>query len=394
VFWSAEDLPLFDVWRSERFSIGGREISVRVFPALRADQQFLDDWSALEKRSVEGNAFLSPHFILPSIKFLDSRKRVLLLAIFRADSGHDELIGIGAFLARPPTPRFPLPHLDAYRSPHTYLTGMLLDRDCQWLALEGLGAYLSFSRVRWCGIEFEDRLADSALDQIHQDGTITSVVRWSEYYRHRRAILVPAKAAALVDELMTDGNFGKELRRKRRRLEEKGRVGWRFRAGNDVTDESIDTFLRLEDQGWKQEEHKSMRARPGHESFFREMSRRFADDGRAFFTELTLDERVIASTCNFISGNVGFAFKIGWDQEFAAVSPGLLNELELMRCADRCLVGIDYVDSGASEGSFIDRLWRDFRYMTTGVVAGGHAGAALVPAVEFARRLKRRWHGD
>jgi hypothetical protein len=387
-------MPVFDAWRHERFSVGGRDVSVRVFPALSANQQFLDDWLDLERRAVEGNAFLSPHFILPAVKFLDPRKRVLLLAIFRADSDHDELIGVGAFVARPPTARFPLPHLDAYRSPHTYLTGMLLERDRQWLALEALGAYLSFSRVRWCGIEFEDRVADSALDRIHQDQTITSVVRWSEYYRHRRAILFPARAAAILDEALADGNFGKELRRKRRRLDEKGQVGWRFRAGSDVTEESIDTFLRLENQGWKQEESKSMLTRPGHESFFREMSSRFAEDGRVFFTELTLDERVIASTCNFISGRVGFAFKIGWDQEFAAVSPGLLNELELMRHAQECMPEIEFIDSGASEGSFIDRFWRDARNVTAGVLTGGYMGAAILPAVRVARRIKRGMSSD
>jgi CelD/BcsL family acetyltransferase involved in cellulose biosynthesis len=382
-------MPVFASWRNERFLIGGRELSIRVSPIARDEGQFLADWLDLERRAVEGNMFLSPHFVLPALQHLDPRKRPLQLAIYRNDAEGARLIGLGLFIARPPTVRFPLPHLEAYRSPHTFLTGMLLDRDSQWLALEGLGAYLSSARVQWCGIEFEDRLADGALDQIHQDKAITSMVRWSEYYRHRRAILTPAAARDMSTAVLADGGFGKDLRRKRRRLGEKGEVGWLCRAGQEVTPEVVETFLRLEDQGWKCADGKSMLSRPGHAEFFRDMSMRFAADGRAFFTELTVNGRVIASTSNFISGNIAFAFKIGWDTEFASVSPGLLNELELMQNAERCLPEIAFIDSGAVEGSFIERLWRESRQVATGILTGGYAGAAVLPAISIARRLKR-----
>ncbi len=360
-----------------------------MFPISRADEHFVDAWVDLEGRAVEGNAFLSPHFVLPALRFLDPRKRPLVLAVYRNDGACDHLIGLGVFIARPPAVRFPLPHLEAYRCPHTFLTGLLLDRDNQWLTLEGLGAYLSSPTVQWCGIEFQDRMADGALDQIYQDEAITSMVRWCEYYRHRRAILLPKAASETLATVLADGSFGKDLRRKRRRLEERGEVGWRFRTGRDVTPECIETFLRLEDQGWKAEDGKSMLSRPGHAEFCREMFKRFAADGRAFFTELTLNGHVIASTSNLISGDIGFAFKIGWNTEFAAVSPGLLNELELIRYAGEHLSSLKFIDSGAVEGSFIERLWRDSRQATTGILTGGYAGAAVLPAISIARRLKR-----
>lgn len=380
---------MFSSWRRERFVIDGGEVAVRLIPMAHIDDAFVADWIALEMRSVEGNAYLSPHFIQPALKYLDPRKRVVLVGIFRNEGGCDRLIGVGPFVIRPPTARFPLPHLEAYRSPHTFLTGMLLDRDHHWLALAALGAYLSSGGVPWCGIEFEERFADSALDEIHKDESITFRISWNEYYRHRRAILVSATAAESVSAVLAGGTLGKELRRKRRRLEERGEVGWRFRTGAEVTSECIDTFLHLEDQGWKGQTGKSMLSREGHADFFRDMSQRFAGAGRAFFTELTLDGRVIASTSNFISGRIAFAFKIGWDIEFAAVSPGLLNELELMKYADKYLPTVDFVDSGAAEGSFIDRLWRDRRDVATGILTGGYAGAAILPALSMARRLKR-----
>lgn len=380
---------MFATWQGERFSIGGRDIAISLLPLARLDDEFVSEWLDLERRAVEGNAFLSPHFILPAQKHLDPRKRLILLAIYRTDADGDQLIGLGVFIARPPQGTFPLPHLEAYRSSHTSLTGILLDRDYQWLALESLGAYFSSSRVPWCGIVFSERLADSALDQVYRDRAITSVVRWSEISRNRRAILLPSLAQERFEAVLADGSFGKELQSKRQRLEERGGFEWRFRTGQDITPECVETFLRLEDQGWKHEHGRSMLSQPGHAEFFREMMRNFAADGRAFFTELIQDGKVIASTSNLISGNIGFSFKIGWDSDYSAVSPRLLNELELLRQAGKHLSSLEYVDRGAAEGAFIGRLWRDHIQVTTGVLSGGYAGAAILPALSIARRLKR-----
>ena len=119
------------------------------------------------------------------------------------------------------------------------------------------------------------------------------------------------------------------------------------------------------------------------------MTQNFAAEGRAFFTELMQDGKVIASTSNLISGNIGFSFKIGWDSDYSSVSPRLLNELELLRQVGKCLPTLEYVDRGAAEGAFIGRLWRDHIQISTGVLSGGYAGAAILPALSIARRLKR-----
>lgn len=380
---------MFSSWRSQRYSIGGRDVLIRAFPSTRIDEGFVADWVALEGRAVDGNACLSPHFVLPALQYLDPRKRTVLLSIVRTDSTGDRLIGLGVFVARPPTRRFPLPHLEAYRSRHTFLTGMLLDQDFQWLALEGLAAYLSSGKIHWSGLEFQDRLADSALDQIHQNRTITSPLRWSEYYRQHRAILSPENAAPMLDAALSEGSLGKDLRRKRSRLEKLGKVESRVLVGTEVDDEAIERFLHLENLGWKQENGSSLLGQPDHAEFFRDMTRRFAAAGRAVFCELMVDGRVIASSSNYISGRVGFAFKIGWDPEFASAGPGLLNELVLMRWIAERRFDLDYFDSGSVEGSYIERLWKERREVVSGVIVGGNVGLTILPAIAAARTLKR-----
>lgn len=336
--------------------------------------------------------FLSPHFILPAVRHL-TRTRLLLLTIFRCDGPHERLIGLGAFVARPPSARFPLPHLEAYRSPHTFLTGMLLDRDYPGLALDGLGAYLSSARTLWCGIEFKENLSYGAFSQIYRDHAPASSVSWGEYCQQRRAILRRDSAAERYAELLAGSGFGKDLRRKRRRLNSLGTPEVRVLVGPAVTHEVIESFLRLEDKGWKGSECSSLLSVPSHADFFRDMAQRFAAAGRAFFCELLLDGRLIASSSNFVSGRTGFAFKIAWDPEFASIGPGILNELELMRWLGEGGLDIDYIDSGAMEGAYIQRLWGTAMDLTSGVLVGGNVGSALLPTLSVVRSVKRAIFG-
>jgi CelD/BcsL family acetyltransferase involved in cellulose biosynthesis len=355
---------------------------------VQASDAVISAWLDLESRAAEGNMFLSPHFMLPAVRLL-TRQRVLLLNIFHRDGPHDRLIGLGAFVARPPKATFPLPHLEAYCSPHTFLTGMLLDHDLRGLALDALRAYLSSASVQWCGIEFRNCLADGALSRIHTEPKGATPVRWAESSRKQRAILPRTSAAARHAEVLAGGSLGKDVKRKLRRLGSLGKVEARVLSGNQVTAGTIDTFLRLENLGWKGEERTSLLSDAKHAEFFRDMAGRFAAAGRAFFCELLLDDRVFASSSNFISGRVGFAFKIGWDPAFAAVGPGVLNELELMRWFGEDGNDLDYIDSGAAEGSYIQRLWNTTTDLSSGVLVGGNVGTTLLPALSVARGVKR-----
>jgi CelD/BcsL family acetyltransferase involved in cellulose biosynthesis len=86
------------------------------------------------------------------------------------------------------------------------------------------------------------------------------------------------------------------------------------------------------------------------------------------FTELRVGDRVVASTSNFVSGGAGFAFKVGWESELRKYSPGMLNEVELVRAAPEVCADLAWFDSGAAPDSFINRLWPRRRELATLVV--------------------------
>jgi CelD/BcsL family acetyltransferase involved in cellulose biosynthesis len=154
----------------------------------------------------------------------------------------------------------------------------------------------------------------------------------------------------------------------------------------------VEAFLDLEHRGWKGETRTSLRSNPADEAFFREAVAGFAGEERAVFTELLLDGEVIASTSNFVSGRAGFAFKIGWRPDLAKVSPGVLNEMELLThmYGEPSLGDLDFWDSGAAEGSYIDKLWPGRRALVSMAIATTRLGRSVMSLVRAARALRKR----
>ena len=103
------------------------------------------------------------------------------------------------------------------------------------------------------------------------------------------------------------------------------------------------------------------------------------------FTELSVAGKVIASTSNFCSGMAGFAFKLGWHPDYAVYSPGLLNELELIRAAPQVWGNLEIADSGSSPGSFMENIWLARRTLVSGMYATDRTGRVQLAIVRLLR---------
>ena len=155
-----------------------------------------------------------------------------------------------------------------------------------------------------------------------------------------------------------------------------------------MTDGTIDSFLTLEDRDWAREQKTSLLA-AGHDTFLRQVCEPLRDASRIFVSELLLNGTPIASAINFTAGNNGFAFKIGWDQKLAKVSPGIVNELHFMRNVGQSCANLAQIDSGASAGSFIDKIWPDRTTISSGIFVTSCRGRWMARAIELARACKR-----
>lgn len=356
------------------------------------DGKTIASWESLEKRAMESNAYLSPRFVIPAMRYLGDPKEVretMFLFVERTDGRTADLVGAGVFVRSPGTWRFPLPHLKAYRSPHSYLSGLLVDRDEAEEVIRAFFRYFCSKSSLWHSVEFEHQPSDGPQAELMAAISQEFGVTWQEHAKNYRATLIPADGGEGYVQTHFSSRHLKDLRRMRRRLEERGEVRWKGLFGAEADDRSVERFLDLEHMGWKGEKGTSLRSRPSHDAFFREMADRFREDGRLFFTELSLDGVVIASTSNLISGNVGFAFKISWHPDYAKMAPGLLNEVDFIRNAPTLCGSLSYIDSGAEEGSFIEQLWSGRRPLASGTFGTTPLGRRLLSGVGQLRRVKQ-----
>ncbi len=355
------------------------------------DPKIVAAWASLEERALESNAYLSPSFMIPALRRLGSLKeleKTIFVFIERPSRETTDLIGAGVFVRSSGTRRFPLPHLRAYGSIYSYLSGLLVDRDVAENVIRLFFRFFCGKDATWHGVEFAHRYAEGPQAELIAASANEFKASWHEHTQSRRAVFIPSEGGDGYIQANFSAHRIKELRRLRRRLEERGEVHWRTLFGADADEESVERFLQIEHMGWKGDKGTSLRSRPSHEEFFKEMILDFRQKGELFLTELSLDGSVIASTTNLVSGGAGFAFKVGFHPDYAEIAPGLLNELEFIRHAPALCGNLSYVDSGAEEGSFIDRLWTGRRRLVSGIFATTSMGKRVLSGVKRMRRFK------
>jgi len=362
--------------------------STRVVAAVDIDHGDVVAWSALESRAAEPNAYLSPHFVIPAARYLTPEDAPLVFFVERIGAGSRELVGVGVFSEAAASRRTLVRRLVGYCSRHSFLSGLLLDRECAAQAMGALLEFIGKSMPHCRAIEIPLAFGDGPFAK--PGGTVAQSCAHAFRLAQAepRAILV----VATCDDHLRDKALGSRIRnieRNLRRLQGRGAVAWRWHRDARATEEAAQAFLSLEHMGWKGDEGSSLRCRPCDEAFFREAVAGFASERRALFAEVTLDGIPIASLCNFISGNVGFGFKTAFDPTFRSASPGLINELEFMRNAPSAFGDIEYFDSGAGASSFINELWLSRRSVATIRIPTGWVGASAIAMVDWAAMLKQ-----
>ncbi len=370
------------------------KLSVRLLQWKDLTPGRLAAWADLESRTLDPNAYLSPYFVVPAQRYLDGHADPLVMWIEQEGTAGHEVLGVGIFDAVRGTRQFPLPHLRAFCSPHSKLSGLLVDSTVASEVIEAWVAYCASKAFHWHGIEFVYWQADSKTEQLVRSIGPQYGATWYEYERMSRAVLYPSQAGEPYIESKLSANRRKDARRCMRRLEDIGPVTWTLLQGTAVDEACTDRFLELERDGWKGDQGDALLSNSHDEQFFREMVRGFAGAGRALFAELRVGERVICSTSNFLSGRAAFAFKIGWHRDFAKMSPGTLNEVEMIRHAPSLLGKLDFFDSGASQNSYINELWVDRRPLSNSILVTTGAGRVMLRVVDLGKRLKRRLMSD
>jgi hypothetical protein len=359
-------------------------ITLRTSELETLDSDSLAAWDALARQSSRGaNPFATPQFVLPAARWLTPEHRPLVVLIERTGSGGKELIGLGCFTRERPGWRIPVPHLRSYHKLHTFRSGMLCAPGESATVADALLAHVGGRDSSVHAIDFHNLSAACPIFSALRDGAQEAGGNWFERHRFQRPVLDLDAASPLAG---FPASTLKDLRRCRRRLEERGEVGFRIRHGNDA----MQDHMRLEHAGWKGANGTSLLSSVEQAGFFREMSARFEESGAIVFAETLCDGKVIASSSNLLLGDTLNAFKIGWDPEFAKSSPGRLNEMSLLEHAPVLWPQLRRFDSLSREKSYLADLLPHRETLVSGALTTSRLGQQAMRVAHPLRQLAFR----
>jgi CelD/BcsL family acetyltransferase involved in cellulose biosynthesis len=122
----------------------------------------------------------------------------------------------------------------------------------------------------------------------------------------------------------------RELRRRRRKLEEQGPVGLEVHDGTGQGDVYLAEGFAIEGSEWKERKGTAIRSRPETLGFYRRIARWAAARGALRLTFLRLDGRPIAFDFALEDGRSHYLLKTGFDRRLAPFAPGQLLRQEMI----------------------------------------------------------------
>lgn len=352
------------------------------------EKDFLVRWQDLENRSLEGNPFISPHFVLPCLRHLPESAGSDPIALAIEEACNGPLLGLGIFESCGGNRLLPLKHLRCWRSPHSFLDGMLVDRGRGEEVAVALFEWLKEKSHRWHGLYFRDRSADSELSCLLEYAAGLLGLEWREDWPSKRAAVVTGEVPQDSINYLFAGKRRRELRRRMRRLHDFGEPRYGLKLVGKDPSPCLERFLILEAMGWKSDQGTALLSNPGHSAFAREMVAGFASFERVAFFELEVEGRPIASALKLLAGENGFAFKIGWDPDYASSSPGVLCEVLFQQSVPE-IDGVSFWDGCTVPGSWLEEFWPWRRSLTTGVFPTSVAGKLAVAGTTRIKAIKR-----
>lgn len=220
-----------------------------------------------------------------------------------------------------------------------------------------------------------ERLFEAAQARGNPTGTWQSLV--SPYF-----LLQPHEGEDALG-IQATSKFRGNLRRRRRKLEARGRVSYERLVGGDDLWESLEEGFALEESGWKGERGTAINKSPETRGFYLELARSFARRGGLSLSFLRLDGRAIAFQFALEEAGTYYLLKPGYDETLGDCSPGQLLMDEVVRDAtSRGLRWFDFLGP--------DMTWK--RDWTNAVRV--HNWLYVFPRTAFGRALhaaKFRW---
>ncbi len=145
--------------------------------------------------------------------------------------------------------------------------------------------------------------------------------------------------------------FNRNMRRKLKKANEHGEVAIE-RYRNEQALVAFDTFLQLEDSGWKGREGTSIAQQPEKLRYYRALTQGYSDAGVLSVNVLTLEGKPVAAQVGVLVSGTLNLLKIAYDEAYSEISPGYLLIDGLIAESDEShflnkisfVTGVDWID--------------------------------------------------
>ena len=328
-----------------------------------ATAEIVPAWDDLAANALEPNPFYESWMLRPALEFLAAGDDVRLVTVWEQ----------GRLSALLPVKRgTPFVRLRNWRHRHCLLGTPLVRAD-------GAARHVA-ALVEW----LRKQAALVTLDYLPADGPVYRLLAKAGLptQSHERALFRRSRDADTYLATAASRHDRQEVRRRVRRLAERGAVAHVALRADEPVERWIDELLALEAGGWKGEQGSALACSEANRRFAREIFAAAHRRGRLQIVGLDLDGRPLARCSSILAQSGGYAFKTAYDEAFARYAPGIIVELDRIRALHEAPV--EWMDSYTDAGNTVlNRLWNE-RVSIGGVV---FANPILLKARRWLRRL-------
>lgn len=371
-----------------------RRTSVLVVRDPTTLSHFVPAWEELAAAALEPNVFYEHWMLMPALHSFGAGKDIsVVLVLIHDPRNPDAPAKLGGLFPLEPIGSFRklrVSALSLWQHVHCYACTPLVRADAagecmvelfQWFRSGGASASMLELRCISGDGPFHKLLVDLACKFGLRSCTTDIFTRglWRGGYDKNSG-----------PESAVSGDLRRRLRRKEKRLSERGRVEHLVMQPEDDAGRWIDEFLRIEASGWKGRSGSALASSESGRRYFTEIATSAFHRGRLLMLGLNFDGRPIARRCAFVAGEGSFAFKTAYDEEFAEFSPGAMLEMDSIRQL-QALPAVRWMDSCAAADNFlVNRLSNDRKTIQSLAVGSGALGELMVSSRPLLRWVNHR----
>ena len=369
-----------------------RRTSVVEIRELRTLLGLISAWEDLAAAAIEPNVFYEHWMLLPALEAFGAGKDIRVVVVL-IDSPRGATPKLGALFPLVPVRNFRnlgIPALSLWQHIHCYACTPLVRAGVAGECVEALLRWFRSGEPGASLLEMECIAGDGPLYQLLVDRSDKLGLPNLTTDAFARGLWSKTGPASDDPGSAVSGDLRRRLRRKERRLRERGRVEHRVLEPEDDVGRWIDEFLRLEAGGWKGSAGTALAHSESARRYFAEVTTAASRRGRLLMLGIDFESEPIARRCAFAAGQGSFAFKTAYDEAFADFSPGAMLELDSIEQL-HALPGVQWMDScAAPDNLLINRISNARRAIRSLAIGAGAMGELMIPGLPLLRWTHRR----